>query len=91
LLALALAGCATARPHPSGTLALTCNVPDASLVIDDLPVGQAAAWKPPGHPLPAGFHRVEVRHPSYYSSYAEVTLAPGGAAALVVVLHPLLE
>jgi hypothetical protein len=92
-VALALAavsGCATVRP-PSATLAVRCNVPDASLVVDDTPVGQTAAWAPPGHPLPAGFHRLEIRHPSYYSHYAEVTLAPGASASLSIDLHPLLD
>ena len=85
-----LSSCATVRP-PAATLALRCNVPDASVVIDDAPVGPAATWVPPGRSLSPGFHRIEIRHPSHYSHYAEVTLAPGAASALSVELHPLLE
>jgi hypothetical protein len=90
-LALIAGGCATVHRPPSATLAVRCNVGDASLVVDDTPVGQTAAWAPPGHPLPAGFHRIEIRHPSYYSHYAEVTLPPGGTQSLSIQLHPLLE
>ena len=89
-LALLVASCATIRP-PVATLAVRCNVPEASVVIDDIPLGPAARWAPPGQPIPPGFHRIEVRHPSYYSHYAEVQLSAGGSSAIAIDLHPLLD
>jgi hypothetical protein len=90
MLALAPLACAT-MTRPGGSLQIQCNVPDAAVFVDDVLVGRAAEWAPPGKALRPGFHRVEVRHPSYFSHYAEVELADGGGALVKADLHPLLD
>jgi hypothetical protein len=79
---LAAAGCAhTLEPGEVG-IRVQCNVPDATLYIDDLMVGRAADWSGEGHQIHGGFHRIEVRAPGYYSFFQEIDL-PAGAHALV--------
>jgi hypothetical protein len=72
-------------------LAIKCNVPDAFVLIDDALAGRASDWAPPGRPIRPGFHRLEIRHPSYFSHYAEIQPPPGGQALVQAELHPLLE
>jgi hypothetical protein len=80
--ALLAAACAhTLEPGAVG-VRVECNVADASLYIDDLMVGRAADWKSEGHQIHAGFHRIEVRAPGYYSFFQEIDL-PAGAQAVV--------
>ena len=62
--------------------ASTCNVPDATVWVDDVLVGKVADWKCDGQHIRAGFHRIEVRHPNYYSFFQEVEL-PGGSNVVV--------
>jgi len=59
-----------------------CNVPDATIWVDDVLVGKVGDWKGDGKHIRAGFHRIEVRHPSYYSFFQEVEL-PGGSHVVV--------
>ena len=92
LAAMALAGaCATApQPTPRATLVLACNVPDASVWVDDNYGGPASTWAK-GNPIPAGFRRVEVRHPSYFSFFAEINPKPGETVRLAPTLRPALD
>jgi hypothetical protein len=81
-LSLLGAGCAhTLEPGEVG-VRVECNIPDASVYIDDLMVGNAAEWKKEGHQIRSGFHRIEIRAPGYYSFFQEIEL-PAGAHAVV--------
>ncbi len=84
-------GCATApKPAPRATLRIACNVPDASVFVDDQFVGTAAAWAK-GAAFPAGFRRIEVRHPAHFSFFAEVTPKEGQRIDLEARLRPQLD
>jgi hypothetical protein len=81
-LSLLVASCAhTLEPGEVG-VRVECNIPDASVYIDDLMVGSATDWKTEGHQVRAGFHRIEIRAPGYYSFFQEIEL-PAGAHAVV--------
>ena len=54
------------------------NVPDATIWVDDVLVGTVAAWAREGRHIRAGFHRVEIRAPGYYSVFQEVEQPDGG-------------
>ena len=45
-------------------------------------VGKVTDWKSDGKQIRAGFHRIEVRHPNYYSFFQEVEV-PGGSHVVV--------
>jgi hypothetical protein len=90
LASLALGACATLR-RPTASFAVRCNVPEAAVLVDDVLVGRASEWAPPGRPIRPGFHRVELRHPGYFSHYSEVDLPTGGQATVSAELHPLLD
>ena len=66
------------RAHGLGANAIAfrveCNVPDATVWVDDVLVGKVTDWKSDGKHIRAGFHRIEVRHPNYYSFFQEVEL-----------------
>ncbi len=83
--------CATVRPVPVASLKVECNVAAALLWIDDGFAGRVSDWMRGSHQLPVGFHRIEVRHPSYFSHFAEVELSAGGAGTVTAHLHPLLD
>ena len=84
-------GCATLKPEGSATLRIECNVPDAIVLVDDVLVGRVSDWVKKDKSIRPGFSRVEVRHPGYYSFFAEVTVSEGGVAALKAELHPELD
>jgi hypothetical protein len=81
-LSLLVASCAHTLEPGSVGVRVECNVPDATLYIDDLMVGRAADWKAEGHQIRSGFHRIEVRAPGYYSFFQEIEL-PAGAHTVV--------
>ncbi len=83
-------GCATMRV-PSAGLRVECDVPDATLWVDDVLMGRVAAWSKPGRALRAGFRRVEIRHPDFHSHYAELQLVDGVGAVIKAELRPVLE
>ena len=90
-LAGVLVGCATGGGmRDAAFLRLECNVPDATLWIDDRPAGRAAAWQET-RPMPAGFRRLELRHPGYFTYYKEITTQPGDTVVITAQLHPELE
>jgi hypothetical protein len=89
--ALACASCASVPPpRPRATLSVTCNVPDASLWIDDAFMGTVSHWGK-GAPMPIGFHRIEVRHPTHFSFVAEGNPREGEVVRLTPVLHAQLD
>jgi hypothetical protein len=90
LLLGSAASCATLSSPPAGTLRIRCNVPDATVWIDDIYGGRAEAWAR-GRLVRAGFHRVELRHPDHYNHYAEVDVAEGGVAEVRAEMRRHLE
>jgi hypothetical protein len=91
LLALSLSSCAHAPQGGSVSFRVDTNVSDATVWIDDILVGKAGDWARDGRHIRAGFHRVEVRAPGYYSVYQEIEQPDGGRVAIKATLHPLLE
>lgn len=89
-LSLALA-CATTGIYGAAALRVDCNVPDATLWVDDTLIGKASDWATDGKYIRPGFHRLEVRAPGYYSHYAELDLKEGGAAVVEAELRPQLD
>jgi len=85
------AGCASLKSEGTVVFRVECNVPDAVVLLDDVPMGHASQWAKPDRFIRPGFYRVEIRHPSYYSHFEEITVADGGAATVKAELHPLLE
>ena len=72
-------------------VSVDCNVPDATLWIDDALVGTTASWKGGERQIRAGFHRIEVRHPGYYSFFQEVELPGGSHVVVTAKLRELVE
>jgi hypothetical protein len=85
------AGCASLKSEGSAAFRVECNVPDAAVLLDDVPMGRASQWAKPDRFIRPGFYRVEIRHPRYYSHFDEITVADGGSALVSAELHPLLE
>jgi len=88
--ALAVASCAHGLPEGGG-FRVDCNLTDATVLVDDVPVGNASGWKADGRQIRAGFHRVEIRRPGYYSVYKEIDLPVGGQAVVVAKLRETVE
>src|SRR5450759_4073560 len=84
-------GCATMKPEASGSLRVDCNVPEAAVLLDNDLAGRAGELKKQPKSVRPGFYRVEIRHPGYYTYFAEINVAEGGAAAVKAELHPLLD
>jgi hypothetical protein len=83
LLVPAAAGsCAHGLGENAIAFRVECNVPDATVWVDDVLVGKVSDWKSDGRHIRAGFHRIEIRHPNYYSFFQEVEL-PGGSNVVV--------
>jgi hypothetical protein len=95
MLTLALAPGALSCAHlstPAGVgLHVETNVPEATIWVDDVLVGTVSAWAREGRHVRAGFHRVEIRAPGYYSVFQELDQRDGGAATVKATLRPLLE
>jgi len=87
-----LPACATlGSPRNAVPFRVDVNVPDATVWVDDHLVGSAAVLAKEGTFLRAGFHRVEVRHPDYYSYFTEVTPKKGEPVLIHAELHGLLQ
>ena len=91
LLSLWLAGASCAHAPVGVALQVDANVPDATLWVDDVLIGSVTEWAHDGRHIRAGFHRVEIRAPGYYSVYREVEQPDGGHAAVTATLRPLVE
>lgn len=90
---LAIAACGGAAPRPAqpaakAVLIIESSVADATVWLDDQPVGEVARLAS-GIRLPAGDHRVELRHDTHHARFAEVTLAPGEHRVLALPLTPM--
>jgi hypothetical protein len=84
------AACATLG-RPTANLAVRCDVAEASVLVDDVLIGPVSEWAPPGHAIRPGSHRIEIRHPGYFSHYAEFHVVEGGQTLVAADLHPLLD
>ena len=91
LFALAGISCAHGLGAEAIAMRVECNVPDATIWVDDVLVGRVSDWKSDGRFMRAGFHRIEVRHPSYYSFFQEVELAGGSHVVVNAKLRELIE
>ena len=92
VLALGLAACAHAAAGVA--LQVDANVPEATVLVDDVLVGRAAEWTAAAannRHVRAGFHRVEIRAPGYYSVYREIDERDGGTVKVEADLKPLLD
>jgi hypothetical protein len=90
-LSATAAGCAHTPVVIGVAFRVESNVPDATVWVDDQLLGRAADWTRDGRYIRGGFHRVELRHPAYYSVYQEIEPLDGGQAVIRAELHPLLE
>jgi len=86
------ASCATigAGP-PTVPLRVEVNVVDATVWIDDHLAGSAMSLSKPGTRLRVGFHRVEIRHPAYYSYFTEIKPVAGDDVVVRAQLHELVQ
>jgi hypothetical protein len=91
LAALGLGACATWKSNDAIGLRVECNVPDATVWVDDVLVGTASSWKAEGKFIRSGFHRIEIRHPGHYSHFQEIDLPSGGKLTITAKLEPLVE
>ncbi len=89
LPAATLAACAMTGPRPA-TLRVRCNVPEATLWIDDSFAGRAADWSR-GQPLGPGFRRIEIRQAGYFTYYVELSPEEGQAVSVDAQLRPDLD
>jgi hypothetical protein len=89
-----VAACAHAPAGGAVAFRVEANVADATVWIDDVLVGRAVEWRADGkgvRHIRAGFHRVEIRAPGYYSVYREVEQPDGGRVVVRAELRPLLD
>jgi hypothetical protein len=95
LLGLVLATMSIACAHtPAGggaSFRVDANVADATVWVDDVLVGKASDWSRDDRHIRAGFHRVEIRSPGYYSVYQEIEPLEGGHVAIKAELRPVLD
>src|SRR5699024_9527490 len=85
-------GCTTmSAAGDSVAFRVETNVPDAMVWVDDHLVGTAASLVSSGTRLRVGFHRIELRHPSHYSFFAEVDPKKGEDVLLRAPLHELVQ
>jgi|SRR3954469_21982430 hypothetical protein len=87
----AVLGCAHSVPYGAVGFRVDANVPDATIWVDDVLIGKASDWSKEGHHIRAGFHRIEVRHPGYYSFFQEIELPEGSQAVVKAELRQLIE
>jgi hypothetical protein len=91
LFTLSAASCAHTLGDNAIAFRVDCNVPDATVWVDDVLVGKVSDWKSDGRHIRAGFHRIEIRHPNYYSYFQEVELAGGTQVVVNAKLRELIE
>jgi hypothetical protein len=91
LATAALAGCGgTAAPTATAVLVVECAVADAALWVDERFVADVADLRG-GVRLPAGRHRIEVRHPGHHAHLAELELRAGERRIVAIVLAERLD
>jgi hypothetical protein len=85
-------GCATMSPYGGAVgMRVESNLPDATVWVDDVLVGNVRDWARDGKHIRSGFHRIEVRHSGYYSFFKEVELPDGAQAIVNAQLRPTVE
>jgi hypothetical protein len=90
LVAMAvLASCAMTGPRPA-ILRVRCNVPDATVWIDDAFAGTVAEFAN-GQPLGPGFRRLEIRQAGFFTHYAEISPEEGQSLSIEAKLRPDLD
>ena len=87
--AVLLTGCAMTGPRPA-ILRVRCNVPEATLWIDDAFAGRVTEWGQ-GQPLGPGFRRVEIRQAGFFTFYAEISPEEGQSVSVDAQLRPDLD
>ena len=90
-LVLVVGSCAHDFSADAAAVRVECNLPDATVWIDDLLVGSAKEWKDDGRQIRPGFHRIEIRRPGYYSFFQEVELPPGSRTVVNAQLRETLD
>ena len=90
-LCLALVACAHGIGGAGVALRVDANVPDATVWVDDVLIGKVSDWTSDDRHIRAGFHRVEIRHPGFYSYFQEIELPEGSRAIVKADLRPLIE
>ena len=91
LILVVFSACATSLNSVGAGFRVESNVPDATVWIDDVLVGRVVEWQREGRIIRPGFHRIEIRHPSYYSYFAEIEPPAGSRTRIKADLHPLLQ
>jgi hypothetical protein len=91
LAGLVSLGCATMAPYGAVGMRVESNLPDATVWVDDVLVGNVSDWARDGKHIRSGFHRIEVRHSGYYSFFKEVELPEGAQAIVNAQLRPTVE
>lgn len=88
-LVVAAAGCAATRAavRPDAQLAVTTNVPDARIYVDDAFQGRAVELRGRALLVPSGTRRVEVRADGWFPAYRDVTVPHAGRATVEVPLR----
>ena len=91
VLIVFVAACAHTIPAGAVGFRVESNVADATVWVDDILVGKASDWAKDGKHIRAGFHRIEIRHPSYYTFFQEVELASGSQTVVKARLRELIQ
>ena len=91
IVASALFGAAACAPttaalRTDAQLAITCDVPDARIYVDEVFRGRAAELRGRALAVPSGARRVEVRADGWFTAYRDVTVPPKGRATVEVPL-----
>jgi hypothetical protein len=86
-----IASCAHSMPYGAVAFRVDSNVPEATVWVDDVLVGKASDWAKDGKHIRAGFHRIEVRAPGYYSFFQEIELPEGAQAVVNATLRQVIE
>jgi hypothetical protein len=86
-------GAGTGGPGDAGTrgILLDCDVPQASVFVDDYYLKHAAAWREKPMPLAPGMHRVELTADGYYPYYGEVAVPTAGFPRLTVRMRKVID
>ena len=73
LLLLALVSCAHTLSANAIAFSVDCNVPDATVWIDDVLVGKAADFKKDGRQIKAGFRQPGLQCPAREGQHGDTT------------------
>jgi hypothetical protein len=91
IAAVLLAGCASgAALRDAAFLKIDCNVPEATVWIDDRLAGRVAEYHE-ARPMLAGFRRLEIRHPGHFTYFREISSRPGDTVLVRAQLRAELE